>query len=314
MQFRTGFVALPDDGKEPAGPFRGAGWMAELSANKPGTHPIVGGREVVIESRSWAAAQRAADLINACRQLMNGDPDLVPIQPLVHNDTEPAWMDARERASIPSCLMSQNGLPTSCAIAAKASRRRRWIYAVAKYKFSIQLYSVHHMDMHPDYRMYHGVSRHPDDHVLLAHAILSAFGAIEDLGLGVPAGHGRPSRIDGAWNPDVVADLEARLREAGIDQAETIVWTARGPTRRIERRRPLPTGATPRWAGGPVRDRHVAIADAIGYSDFLRDRVAAHGASPLMRSLSPYDVVNVQHLARCLLLATMGFRVWQRSP
>jgi hypothetical protein len=55
----------------------------------------------------------------------------------------------------------------------------------------------------------------------------------------------------------------------------------------------------------------VPLPDAIAYSDFLRDRVAAHGERDLARSLSPHDVVNVQGLARYLLLSAVGYRVWE---
>ena len=307
--YRTGFVALPDNGNEPLGPFHGAGWTAELVPNHP---KIVGGSEIVIRAGSWASAQRAADLINASRVLVNGDPDVLgSIHPLAHNEGEPVWMNDAERAAIPDPLVSQSWLPTACAVAAKASRRRPWTYAVTNYQFSMELFSVHHMDMHPSYPNRFGVSGHPADHVMFSHAILSAFLAIEHLGLGVPAGPGKPSRIGGVWNPVVLEDLQGRLRHAGIDPAESILWTVRGPARRIERKRALPVGASPSWAGGPVRDRSVPLPDAIAYSDFLRDRVAAHGERNLVRSLSPHDVVNVQGLARYLLLSTMGHRVWE---
>jgi hypothetical protein len=196
-------------------------------------------------------------------------------------------------------------------MAAKAARRASWTYAIASYKFSMGLFTVHHRDMDPAYPNYHGVSRHPDDHVLLSHSILAAFDAIEGLGLAVPAGPGRPSRHGLDWNPEVLADLESRLRRAGIDPTETILWTVRGPARRIERRRPLPVGTTLPWSRGGVRDRRLTIPDAIGYCDFIRDKAAAHNPGDLTRSLTPYDVVNVQDVARYLLLTTMDFRVWE---
>ena len=93
---------------------------------------------------------------------------------------------------------------------------------------------------------------------------------------------------------------------------ETVLWSIRGPVRRIERGRPLPAGTSPSWVGGIVRDRRLAVTDAIAYSDYLRDRVAAHGSRDVTRSLPPHDVVNVQGLARFLLLASLGFRVWQK--
>ena len=307
--YRTGFVAFADDGYEPLGPFQGAGWTAELVPTR-GTH--IGGRDIVIRARSWFAAQRAADLINGSRMLINGDPDVFgPIKPVAHNEGQPFWMSDTERAAIPDYLISQSWLPTACAIAAKASRRRPWTYAITSYQFSMELFSVHHRDMDPSYLIHHGISRHPADHVMFSHAILSAFVAIEHIGLAVPAGPGRPSRIGGAWNPAVLADLEGRLRRARVDPSESVVWIVRGSATRIERRRPLPPGMATTWAGGHVRDRRIAITDAIAHSDYLRDRVAAHGATELARSLSPRDVVNVQSLARFLLLTTLGFRVWE---
>jgi len=312
--YRTGFETGGAEPDEPSGPFRGAGWTAELVPENREYNHIVGGMDIVLHASAWPAAQRALDLINGCRLLVNGNPDVFgPLHPIAYNDVEPEWMDDAERASLSEQLMSQAWLPTSCAVAAKASRRRRSVYAIAKYKFSLDLYSVHHMDMQPSYHIYHKVSAHPDDHVLFSHAILSAFGAIEDLGLNVPAGRDRPSRIGGAWNPDVLADLQGSLRREGIDPGEELLWTVRGPARRIEKARPLPPGTSPSWARGPVRDRRVALVDAIAYSDYLRDRVAAHGTKPLTSSLSPYDVVNVQRVARFLLLASLGFRVWLPS-
>ena len=310
MDYQTGFVAFPDNGYEPHGPFHGAGWTAVLV---PGHPRVAGGREIVIQTRYWATAQRAADLVNGSRMLINGDPDVfAPVQPVAHSDSQPSWMTKEERAAIPDVLISQSWLPTACAVAAKASRRRQWTYAVASYQFSLGLFSVHHRDLDPSYPNLFGVSRHPGDHVMFSHAILAAFVAIEHLGLGVPAGAGRPSRIGGAWNPVVLADLEERLRRARIDPAETILWTARGPARRIERKRSLPAGQSPNWAGGPVRDRKVPLPDAIAYSDFLRDRVAAHAGTDLARSLSAHEVVNVQGLARYLLLSALGYRVWKQ--
>lgn len=311
-QYSTGFVAFGTDVHEMSGPFKGAGWTARLAPDDRESGRIHGGMQIVLGAGGWTVAQRALDLINGSRQLMNGYPDLFPIHLIAHNEAEPDWMDKDERARLRDEQgMSQSGLPTACAIAARASRRRSWSYAIAKYAFSVGLYSVHPIDMQPSSRVSHPVSSYPSDHVLLSHAILAAFGAIEDLGLAVPAGHGRPSRIGGAWNPEVLADLEARLRQSRIDPHERVVWSVRGPARRIERRRPVPPGEGLSWTGGAVRDRTLTVADAIGYADFLRDRVAAHGVRDLTRSLSPYDAVNVQHLSRFLLLASLGFRVWE---
>lgn len=309
--FSTPFVALPGEGAD--GLFNGAGWRAYLRPAETGDRArIAGGRAVAIDAASWPTAQRAVDVINGSRVLMNGDPDVWAFQPIAYNETQPAWMEPSARkALVDEHLLAQPGIPTACAIAAKASRRRQWSYAVARYKFSLALYSVHRMDMHPNYRTHHGVSRHPDDHILLAQTLVAAFGVIEDLGLGVPAGHTRPSRIGGEWNPVVLSDLTTRLTLQGANPSETVLWLVRGPDRRIEKRRPLPAGEMAVWSRDKVRDRRLSLVDAIAHADYLRDRVAAHGARDMTRSLTPYDVVNVQSLARFLLLTSLGFRVWE---
>lgn len=249
-------MAYDADVHEATGPFNGAGWIAQLVPGDRGfSRGIQGGLEIVLSTRAWTAAQRALDLVNGCRQLMNGYPDLLPIRLIAHNEAEPDWMSEDDRARLwEEQGISQGGLPTACAIAAKASRRRSWTYAIAKYAFSVELYSVHPVDMQPSSRVSHPVSGYPSDHVLLSHAILAAFGAIEDLGLAVPAGFGRPSRIGGAWNPEVLADLHARLKKKGIDPTETVLWAVRGPARRIERQ----SGACvpgPKANGAPDQSR-----------------------------------------------------------
>jgi hypothetical protein len=54
------------------------------------------------------------------------------------------------------------------------------------------------------------------------------------------------------------------------------------------------------------------MIDAIAYVGWLRSNVAAHTAKqPMLKVLSIYDVANAQHLARRLLMETMGaWRYW----
>ena len=133
---------------------------------------------------------------------------------------------------------------------------------------------------------------------------------MEDLGLNLRASAKNPSRIDGQWNPTVKSDLEARLRASGVVLDEKLLWTVRGPRRRIEKKRPFPDGEAAPWASQLVRDSDIPIVDAIAYAEWLRSAVAAHGVKDLTPSLSPYDVINVQHVARRLLLETLGFWRW----
>lgn len=216
-------------------------------------------------------------------------------------------MEKNEREALVDKRMTTGGFPLACGVAAKASRRTKWVYAVARYKFSLSLFSVHHVDLEPFRSRHLAVSSFPGDHVMFSHAIISAYSAVEDLGLELRASASTPSRINGQWNPVVKQELEARLRKSHVDLGETILWTVRGPRRKIEKKRPVPAMARAPWAGWPVRDAELHITDGIAYSDWFRDCVASHGVRDLTRVLSPHDVVNVQRLAQRLLLESLGF-------
>ena len=270
-------------------------------------------KEVVIHAGSWEMAQRALSLIQACMLLATGEPALWdPDEHIAHNDDEPEWLPEERRALLAGRYVSTSGFPFACSIAAKASRRLKRVYAISKYKFSVSLYSVHHVDLEP-YRSQHlPVSQFPGDHVMFSYAIISAYSALEDVGLELRASAKRPSRVNGEWNLVVREELEGRLKRSGVDLSETILWTVRGPARKTELKRAISCVERAPWSAGPmVRDCELEIVDAIAYADWLRDCVASHGVKDLTKVLSPYDVINVQHLTRRLLLETLGYWRWQ---
>jgi hypothetical protein len=141
----------------------------------------------------------------------------------------------------------------------------------------------------------------------MAQAILSAYSSIEELALEVKASSNKPSKIGGAWNPPVLADLRSRLQKAGINLDDTIVWLLRNSPTRIEKRNAPPVGQRASWSGGSIRDQLVKVEDAINYASLLRSKVSAHVMHELTRSLTMSDVHNVQHLARRLLLEALGY-------
>jgi hypothetical protein len=313
-RFWTGFVTVGDEPYQPTPPFNGAGWQAALALQRKKPSTVHGGQEVVLYASSWASAQRALDLIHGYHLLLRGDPDVFDFDLIAHNAQEPSWMDKDERDALVNKTYSTSDFPLACAVAAKASRLRKWVYAVSKYKFSLSLYSVHHVDLEPWRSPHLRISSFPADHVTFSHAIVSAYSVLEDMGLQVGASRKNPSRINGRWNPVVKQNLEERLSKSGVDLGETLLWTARGPARRIEIRRPLPPGTKAPWSGWVVRDLEIEVVDAIAYAEWLRSCVASHGVKDLARVLSPYDVTNVQHLARRLFLECLGFwRVGHRA-
>jgi hypothetical protein len=164
------------------------------------------------------------------------------------------------------------------------------------------------MDFHPGTGLHLGVTDDPFGHALFALAITSAYAALEELGLEVRASKKNPSVLsDGKLNPIVIADLEKRLPEAGINLRERKTWLVRGTPTRIEAKRPLRRTDRPSWAGGPFRDRYLSVAEAILRASWLRSEVSAHTTKPLTKSLSQTEVHNVQMLARRLVLEATRF-------
>jgi hypothetical protein len=56
-----------------------------------------------------------------------------------------------------------------------------------------------------------------------------------------------------------------------------------------------------------IRILRDAAIDAIRLASFLRSKVFSHKMKELASSLNSYDIENVKHLARRLLLETLGF-------
>jgi hypothetical protein len=310
----TGLLTTSRETGQPSPPFNGAGWSVTYVKSSSKAAAMHNGREIVIRARTWSTAQRALSLILSSLVAYRGNPSPLEDDLVAHNEEEPPFFDPDIRRSVISASFYTNSIPIACEIAGKASRKRKWVYALAKYKFSIQLYGVFGVDLEPFSAPHLSVSVFPDEHVMFSHAIVSAYSVVEDLGLEIRASQKRPSRIGGKWNQSVKQDLEKRLMKAGIDLSEPILWTLRGPRRKTERKREIPVLSKTGWASGPVRDSEVEVVDAIAYSDWLRDCVASHAVKDFTKVLSPYDVVNVQHLARRLLLEVLGYWRYYEKP
>ena len=313
----TGLVTDLHDLRGQPRTIAGAGWNVSFNETAA-TKTYHEGREVVLSAPSWVAAQRALDLIRAGLTVIRSEP--MPFdadeQLIAWNEEEPEVKDREAFDAQRTHGLRINSVPMACLLAARASTRREWHYAVIKYRFSVRLYGAYVVDLDPFRSRRHlQLSRFAEDHVTFAHAILAAYSAIEDLGLELRASRGTPSRINNGreWNPVVKKELEDRLSAAGVALTEPVLWTIRGSGTTVHKRRPVPVISPARWAGGlMVRDSHVALVDAIAQADWFRDKIAAHGVQRLTPSLSPYDVVNVQHVARRLIMEALGlWRRWQ---
>ncbi|MHB1195079.1 MAG: hypothetical protein ACYC6F_18810 [Longimicrobiales bacterium] len=197
-------------------------------------------------------------------------------------------------------------------IAARASRNHDLDYALTLLGLSQALAAIHVMDLDPSHWHYGpAVSPFPFDHARLAYSIIAAYAVLEQLGLEVRASAQRPSRQEATWDPDVLRDLENRLKSRGIDLQDHAVWTARGTPRSLERGRPTKPIGSVSWAGGPIRDHEVAVVDAVADLSWLRSKIASHRMGDAVGSLTLYDVSNAQYLARRFFLSAVGW--WRRE-
>jgi hypothetical protein len=164
------------------------------------------------------------------------------------------------------------------------------------------------MDLHPSYyakKFY--VVLHPYHHVQMSTAVTLAYSAIEELQLEPRSVANRPVKLsDGSWKPSALADIKGRLKKAKIDVGEALAWTVRNSPTRIEKSRRAPHGTKQSWSRELVRDKAVSIQDALVAASWLRSRCTTHRYAEETRSISMYDVHNVQFLARRLLLENVG--------
>jgi hypothetical protein len=164
--------------------------------------------------------------------------------------------------------------------------------------------------MHPRYKQ--AFQKHSTDfsaHVGTSVAINLAFSAIQELDLDVKASREKPRSIGKgtfSWNPEVLGPFEERLRKAGIDPGITFDWVTRGDQTEVGIYQML-DAPSDHSDGSDVRDRRVSLPDAITFCEYLRNTMTAHAFSNDTPRLGPYEVYNVQQVARLLILSKCNF-------
>ncbi len=298
--------------------FNGRGWSIKFIEGKHSNSGIYSNgefyksKEIVICAKHWKTAQQASNLIFSSLILDMGNTMggiLSDQQPIVYSEQEklPKDLPTHLAEFIRNYHNNTPGLSTACLIAIKASRNKKFLYAISKYKLSCEIYSTASVDLDPFHSENLRLSSFIEDHVRFATSINLAYSAIEDLQLQIKAGANNPSKTDGVWNPKVKDDLELRLLKSGIDINELFLWNVRGTLRKIDKVRPPISVSKPYSSSKTVRDVEVKIIDALNDASWLRSKVSAHGVSHLTPSLSPYDVANVQHLTRRLIIESLGY-------
>ncbi|WP_210184210.1 hypothetical protein, partial [Bradyrhizobium macuxiense] len=247
MIFHSNFFTR--DPKEAPSAVRGAGFTF---VKRPGEYGLASGEqyrphrtraevlndevwptgEIMIDASSHDAALRAFNLFLASVVVMSGGDAFFLPQPFEIERLREEG--SKERAEFSTL---REGLMRACVLAGRASRRRSISYAVHKLRLSYGLASPPIVDLDPSMggpkRFL--VGRDAMEHVYSANAVALAYSVIEELGFEVRVRQNEASRMpDGTWNARVRADLEARLRNGGIDITETHVWSLRGRPTRIE--------------------------------------------------------------------------------
>jgi hypothetical protein len=299
---------------------KGRGWQIAFESNHlscilagPNREPA---KEIVIYTGSMERAQYVVDLVFAAYCLSSGE--LLADEPnRVFEKRPETQREVQRQIMAGGHDLGVSYLPVACLIAAKASQKVGYQNALFKFLLSNRVVplSVDALDPERDWEPSRAVTSSPEQHVFDAEAIVLGYSVLEELSLEVRASYKVPSRVEGRWNPIVKKELEDRLLKNKIDLSEHILWHLRDTPTRIERSRRPDTKRKCEWAAAKVRDVYLEVIDAIAYASWLRSGISAHRLSPLAKSLTVYDVANVQHLARRLLLESLGFwRYYQRHP
>jgi len=105
-------------------------------------------------------------------------------------------------------------------------------------------------------------------------------------------------------------DITSRLEKAGINLDRTVDWIARGDETELAIQ-PARARFSAYGDGQIVRDIELSLPDAIHACSYLRNFITAHAFGKETPRLGPYEVYNVQQVARFLVLSKCGlFNVW----
>ncbi|WP_029034967.1 hypothetical protein [Salinimicrobium terrae] len=197
----------------------------------------------------------------------------------------------------------------------KIINKRDESYALEKLKISLELLSFSPQSADPMYgQIFDHYAFEKQNHTRAAFAIIAAFSAIEELGLEIRSSAKNPRFLNsekGQWNPKVLKNVLLRLEKKGIKESDTFDWIFRGEQTAIEKNIKPYFGIDSEWIkyGEKVRDKTLTFPEALHNASYLRNYIAAHKFKELTEFISPYDVFNVQMLARKLILESLG--LWQ---
>lgn len=270
--------------------------------------------ELLIETDCAEVAENVLSLIHGGILLAYPEPSIVLdfVELTEYNKDDSKWYNEKPFFNY---LKKIDNIGFGCRIASIAIQNVELTYAIEKFTVSLGLSSFTPKSADPMYgQVFDNYDIKHSFHTRSAFAIITAFSIIEELGLEVRSSAVKPRFINketGEWNPKVLNNLLKRLIEANIDDTLTFDWIYRGkPTKIEEETKPL-FGVESQWIHyhKDVRDKTLTFPEAIHHASYLRNFIASHKFNELTQHISPYDVNNVQLLARQLIIRKMN--MWE---
>lgn len=271
----------------------------------------VPGNLLVVDAEE-ETAMNMIQLIYACGNVIHAFPELRSGMPsaveLPRNNSERAVLFENVFRTDPffKKFTYRDHFAIAVAMAEAAWPDRLFRYAIHKLSRSYEEECVTFSSLHPRHgQIFDKHTTIHSEHVTTSVAINLAFSAIEELHLKVNSSSSKKRFTNSEmpkWNPVVLMDIKNRLSDAGIDPDETVEWIVRGEPTEPKLKPEL--GFPSRYSSSQVvRDLELKIPDALHYCSYIRNYMTAHAFSDKTTLLGPYEVFNVQHVARCLILS-----------
>lgn len=272
---------------------------------------------IIIEVRDKKTAEKAFNLIDSSQVVIDA------FKFFDHSELLFSMWEINDQFKVdyntPSTYKENYQLAALMASRALA-RGGKYINSLEKLNLSFELINVAPIDIDP----YHSENIpkptlnkncSPRELIRLTEALNLAYSAIEEMGVERP----RPSknsefvRKDGVWNEKLKTKMLQRLKKINISPDDTIIWNLRGPKTYIEKSYESKGVASLPWNNKDVRDQEILVIDALIEAYFLRNKVSSHSLSTgsekdkskKVKTLSVYDVINVQYLSRLLILKAL---------
>ena len=183
------------------------------------------------------------------------------------------------------------------------------IYSLIKYNLSCNLDSFTPHSTNPNYgQVFPNYYSDFQYHVNAAYSINVAYSIIEELQLDIRSSPSNPtfnpSKTD--FNEIVRDNLENRLNRINISTRDGYSWIMRGELSLLQRDIKPSFGVRIFPNHNVLFDERVELIEAIQRARYIRNFITAHKFRDITEFISPYDVFNIQTLARKLFLNKLG--------